>query len=50
MLLCEQALYGPEKLHLHHVIPRKDGGQYILENIVPLHATCHESITHARKD
>ena len=48
--VCEQALYGPEEVHLHHVIPRKDGGQYTLENIVPVHATCHESITHARKD
>lgn len=47
---CEQALYGLEKVHLHHVIPRKDGGSYTLENIVPVHATCHESITHARKD
>jgi|KNS12Surf_metaT_2_FD_contig_101_683808_length_2328_multi_3_in_0_out_0_1 RNA-directed DNA polymerase len=48
--VCEQALYGPEEVHLHHVIPRKDGGAYTLENIVPVHATCHESITHARKD
>jgi RNA-directed DNA polymerase len=48
--VCEQALYGPEEVHLHHVIPRKDGGAYTLENIVPVHAMCHEGITHARKD
>lgn len=48
--VCEQALYGPEEVHLHHVIPRKDGGEYTLVNIVPVHATCHESITYARKD
>lgn len=24
--------------------------QYTLENRVPVHATCHESITYARKD
>lgn len=48
--VCEQALYGPEEVHLHHLIPRKDGGQYTLENIVPVHATCHESITYTRKD
>lgn len=48
--VCEQALYGPEEVHLHHLIPRKDGGEYTLENIVPVHATCHESITYTRKD
>nr|YP_009730059.1 group II intron reverse transcriptase/maturase [Leucocryptos marina]BBQ05389.1 group II intron reverse transcriptase/maturase [Leucocryptos marina] len=48
--VCEQALYGSEEVHLHHLIPRKDGGQYTLENIVPVHATCHESITYTRKD
>jgi RNA-directed DNA polymerase len=48
--VCEQALYGPEDVHLHHVIPRKDGGAYTLENIVPVHAMCHEGITYARKD
>lgn len=48
--VCEQSLYGAEEVHLHHLIPRKDGGQYTLENIVPVHATCHESITYTRKD
>lgn len=48
--VCEQALYGTEEIHLHHLIPRKDGGEYTLENIVPVHVTCHESITHTRKD
>jgi RNA-directed DNA polymerase len=47
---CEQALYGPEEVHLHHMLSRKDGGLYTLENIVPVHATCHENITYARKD
>jgi RNA-directed DNA polymerase len=48
--VCNKALYGSEEIHLHHLIPEKDGGQYTLENIVPVHATCHESITHTRKD
>lgn len=48
--VCEQALYGTEDIHLHHLIPRKDGGEYSLENIVPVHATCHESITYTKKD
>jgi RNA-directed DNA polymerase len=48
--VCEQALYGTEAIHLHHLIPRKDKGQYTLVNIVPVHATCHESITYTKKD
>jgi hypothetical protein len=47
---CGQALYGEEDIYLHHVIPRKDGGQYTLENIVPVHAICHESITYAKNE
>lgn len=47
---CGQALYGEEDIHLHHIIPRKDKGQYTLENIVPVHAICHESITYAKKE
>lgn len=48
--MCEQSLYGSEEVHLHHLIARKDGGQYTLENIVPVHATCYESIIYTRKD
>lgn len=48
--VCEQALYGSEEVYLHDLIPRKDGSQYTLENIVPVHTTCHESITYTRKD
>jgi RNA-directed DNA polymerase len=48
--VCDQSLHGPEKIHLHHVTSRKDGGKYTLENIVPVHEICHESITYARKE
>ena len=48
--VCEQALFGPEEVHLHHLIPRKDGGLYTLKNIVPVHITCHEGLHNARKD
>jgi 5-methylcytosine-specific restriction endonuclease McrA len=30
-----------EKVELHHIIPKKDGGTYSMDNIVPLHKTCH---------
>jgi HNH endonuclease len=46
--LCDEL--NNEEIHLHHKIPQKDGGKYSLDNIVPLHATCHESITYAKKN
>ncbi len=46
--VCNQALFGGEDIHLHHIISRKDGGQYSLSNIAPLHATCHENITYTK--
>jgi hypothetical protein len=35
-----------EKIELHHIKPVKEGGEYSLENIQPLHQICHISITH----
>jgi RNA-directed DNA polymerase len=46
---CNKSLYGDEQIDLHHLNPKKSGGKYSLENIVPLHQTCHVGITHARK-
>jgi RNA-directed DNA polymerase len=46
--VCNQALFGEEDIHLHHIIPRKDGGPYSLTNIAPLHRTCHENITYTK--
>ncbi|CAM9149670.1 unnamed protein product [Ectocarpus fasciculatus] len=47
--VCRGSLYGDEPIHLHHLIARKDGGEYTLKNIVPVHAICHDSITYAVK-
>ena len=46
--VCNQALYGKEDIHLHHIIPLAEGGEYSLKNIAPLHATCHENITYTK--
>lgn len=35
-------------IELHHIIPKKDGGEWNLENIVPLHKSCHIGITNAK--
>jgi 5-methylcytosine-specific restriction endonuclease McrA len=47
---CNEFLTNQEKVELHHIIPKKDGGLYTLKNIVPLHKTCHESVTFAKKE
>jgi len=43
---CNESLHNGENIELHHIIPKKDGGKYTLENIQPLHQICHISITH----
>lgn len=44
--LCNESLHNEESVELHHIIPKKSGGKYSLENIVPLHELCHKQITH----
>ena len=47
--ICGQTLYNNEPLHLHHVIPKKDGGKDTLNNLVYLHTYCHHK-THYQKE
>jgi 5-methylcytosine-specific restriction endonuclease McrA len=47
---CNELLDDSEAVELHHIIPRYKGGKYTLDNIVPLHKTCHGSVTYARKE
>lgn len=44
---CGEIIDGIEQVELHRIIPGKDGGKYTLKNTVPLHKTCHESVTFA---
>lgn len=46
---CGEILGHDEPIELHHIIPKKDGGKYNLRNIVPLHRTCHLSVTYTTK-
>jgi 5-methylcytosine-specific restriction endonuclease McrA len=45
---CGGLLDETEPVELHRIIPGKDGGKYTLKNTVPLHKTCHESVTFAK--
>nr|YP_010716003.1 hypothetical protein P2Y88_mgp07 [Paraisaria gracilioides]WDE74401.1 hypothetical protein [Paraisaria gracilioides] len=44
--ICNESLHNEEQVELHHINPRKSGGKYSLENIVPLHELCHKQVTH----
>jgi RNA-directed DNA polymerase len=48
---CSKALYqeldlqGPDSIEIHHITPLKKGGTWILNNLQPLHRTCHLVVT-----
>lgn len=44
--ICGESLHNGEKVELHHIKPAKEGGEYSMSNIQPLHQICHISITH----
>jgi RNA-directed DNA polymerase len=46
---CGGLLNDSERVELHRLLPGKDGGKYTLKNTVPLHKTCHESVTFAKE-
>jgi len=48
--ICEESLHNGELVELHHIEPRKSGGKYNLENIIPLHQICHQQVTHRKQD
>ena len=45
--VCNGPLAGEEKIELHHVKAVKDGGKSTIKNLVPVHVTCHKTITYA---
>lgn len=47
--ICGESLHNGESEELHHIIPRKDGGKYSIDNILPLHEICHRQRTHGNK-
>jgi RNA-directed DNA polymerase len=48
--VCKELLLPDEQVDLHHLIPKSEGGTYSLKNIVPVHKTCHDTITYGRKE
>jgi 5-methylcytosine-specific restriction endonuclease McrA len=46
---CGELLDNSEQVELHRINPGKNGGKYTYKNTVPLHKTCHQSVTYAKK-
>lgn len=43
--ICNGDLFdSEEKLHLHHILPRKSGGKTTFANLIYLHIVCHQKI------
>jgi RNA-directed DNA polymerase len=43
-LICEQPLDNHEEVHLHHIVPKHQGGSNRVDNLCLLHATCHRQV------
>jgi len=43
--VCGETLYNEEELHIHHIEPRKAGGDDSYRNYLLVHLYCHQQIT-----
>lgn len=39
--ICDEFLYNGQKIHLHHIKPRSQGGKDTFSNLIYLHLSCH---------
>ena len=46
--VCKQSLFNNEELHLHHIVPRREGGKDTLNNLVWVHLFCHHKVHHQK--
>ena len=44
--VCGQSLFNKEPVHMHHIIPKCNGGKDTKENLVCVHLYCHHKIHH----
>ena len=48
-LVCRDSLFNGENLHVHHIIPKAEGGTDLYRNLALLHVTCHQQVHRKRK-
>lgn len=46
--ICHDSLHNDEELHVHHVIPRSQGGEDAISNLAVVHLYCHQQV-HKRR-
>ena len=47
--ICSQSLFNDETLHLHHIIPKNEGGKDNVKNLMWLHLYCHHKVHYQGK-
>jgi RNA-directed DNA polymerase len=46
--LCGESIHNGEEIHAHHVIPRQQGGNSRVENLILVHLYCHQQVHRVR--
>lgn len=48
--VCKQPIseLDQEQLDIHHILPKKSGGSNLFTNLMLLHSTCHQNVTHSK--
>ena len=47
--ICRDSLHNDEELHVHHVIPKSQGGEDAISNLALVHLYCHQQAHKGRK-
>ena len=46
---CHDSLHNDEELHVHHIIPKSQGGEDAISNLALVHLYCHQQAHKSRK-
>lgn len=48
--VCDASLFNGEELEIHHIKPRREGGDHSLKNLKLLHKLCHKQVEYSKND
>lgn len=46
--VCDMSLFSYEDLEIHHILPRRESGDYSLKNLKLLHKLCHKQVEYSK--
>lgn len=46
--VCGMTLFNGEDLEIHHILPRREGGDHSLKNLKLLHKLCHKQVEYTK--